>query len=77
MENQKGREQEPVDSLISKDNGIKYWESIDADVNGMLGGFPHISRVDIRASRNFLAKLRIGSKPGLHVVDSALEGGAG
>ncbi|KAL2020574.1 hypothetical protein VTK56DRAFT_8162 [Thermocarpiscus australiensis] len=66
-----------VDSLINKDHGRKYWEGVDANVNGMLGGFPHISRVDIRGSRNFLAKLGIGSKPGQRVADSALEGGAG
>ncbi|KAK4185175.1 hypothetical protein QBC35DRAFT_454532 [Podospora australis] len=68
---------ENVDSLINKDDGLKYWESIDADVNGMLGGFPHISRVDLQGSRNFLAKLGIGSKPGKRVAARALEGGAG
>ena len=69
--------EEIADALINRDNGINYWESIDASVDGMLGGFPHISRADIRGSRNFLAKLCIGSKPGLHVAGSALEGGAG
>lgn len=70
-------EQEHVDSLISREDGLKYWEGIDASVNGMLGGFPHITRVDIRGSRNFLAKLGIGSKAGQRVAASALEGGAG
>lgn len=69
--------QRNVDALISRDDARKYWESVDADVNGMLGGFPHISRVDLRGSRNFLAKLGIGSKPGQRVATSALEGGAG
>ncbi|KAH6850708.1 alpha-N-methyltransferase NTM1 [Chaetomium sp. MPI-CAGE-AT-0009] len=68
---------ENVDSLINRDDGRKYWESIDATVNGMLGGLPHVSRVEIRGSRNFLAKLGIGSKPGQRVAASALEGGAG
>ncbi|KAJ4306621.1 hypothetical protein N0V88_001426 [Collariella sp. IMI 366227] len=70
-------EQEHVDSLISREDGLKYWEGIDASVNGMLGGFPHITRVDIRGSRNFLAKLGVGSKAGQRVAASALEGGAG
>lgn len=72
-----GRGQEHPDSLISRTDGRKYWESIDANVAGMLGGIPHISRVDIRGSRNFLAKLGIGSKAGQRVAVSALEGGAG
>ncbi|KAK4235908.1 alpha-N-methyltransferase NTM1 [Achaetomium macrosporum] len=69
-----------VDSLISREDGRKYWEATEANVDGMLGGLPHtdhISRVDIRGSRNFLAKLGIGSKPGQRVAASALEGGAG
>ncbi|KAK0727735.1 S-adenosylmethionine-dependent methyltransferase-like protein [Lasiosphaeria miniovina] len=66
-----------ADSLINRDDGIKYWESIDADNNGMLGGFAHISKIDLQGSRNFLAKLGIGQKAGLRKVASTLEGGAG
>jgi protein N-terminal methyltransferase len=69
--------QGPADSLISKDDGRKYWEGIDATVNGMLGGIPSVSRVDLQGSRNFLAKLGIGIKPRQRVVANALEGGAG
>lgn len=68
---------EYVDSLIDQNVSRKYWEGVEATVNGMLGGFPHVSRVDLRGSRNFLAKLGIGSKPGQRVAASALEGGAG
>ncbi|KAK3377559.1 alpha-N-methyltransferase NTM1 [Podospora didyma] len=64
-------------SLINKDDGIKYWESIDADVNGMLGGFASITKVDLQGSRNFLAKLGVGNKTGLRRAKNALEGGAG
>ncbi|CAK8691175.1 N-terminal Xaa-Pro-Lys N-methyltransferase 1-like [Clavelina lepadiformis] len=32
----------------------EYWKSIPADVNGMLGGYGHISTVDIRTSKSFL-----------------------
>jgi protein N-terminal methyltransferase len=71
------------DALIQRDEGIKYWNSIESDVNGMLGGVPSVkgfsglSKVDLQGSRNFLAKLGIGSKDGLHRLNSALEGGAG
>lgn len=50
---------------------------VNADVNGMLGGFPYISKIDLQGSRNFLAKLGIGTKQGLRTVESVLEGGAG
>lgn len=73
----------PPDSLINQENGRKYWEGIDADANGMLGGIPsiekfsNISKIDLQSSRNFLAKLGIGRRNGLRVVDRAVEGGAG
>ncbi|KAK7990925.1 N-terminal protein methyltransferase [Apiospora arundinis] len=67
----------PPDSLIRTENGLQYWSGIDADVNGMLGGFPSISAVDLRGSRAFLVKLGIGKSQGLQKVERALEGGAG
>ncbi|KAL1847793.1 hypothetical protein VTK73DRAFT_10288 [Phialemonium thermophilum] len=71
------------DTLINRDDAIKYWEGCEADENSMLGGLPtaggfsYISRVDLQGSRNFLAKLGIGARPGQRRVASALEGGAG
>jgi protein N-terminal methyltransferase len=50
------------DSLINHDDAKAYWSTIDPDVNGMLGGFPHISRVDLQGSKNFLAKLGVGGR---------------
>ncbi|OLN83703.1 Alpha N-terminal protein methyltransferase 1 [Colletotrichum chlorophyti] len=67
----------PPDAKISAVDGRSYWQGIDADVNGMLGGFPYISKVDLQGSRNFLAKLGIGAKSGLRKVSRVLEGGAG
>lgn len=67
----------PPDAFISTDDGLKYWEGVTADVNGMLGGFPSISRVDLQGSRAFLARLGIGSKNGRSKIARALEGGAG
>jgi hypothetical protein len=65
------------DSRIDNEEGVRYWETIAPDVNGMLGGFPHVSRADLQSSRNFLAKLGIGTKEKQRIVQSALEGGAG
>jgi protein N-terminal methyltransferase len=48
----------------------------DADVNGMLGGFPYISKVDLQGSKNFLAKLGIGGRLGRKVA-RAVDCGAG
>jgi protein N-terminal methyltransferase len=66
-----------ADSLISKEEGLRYWEGVNPDVDGMLGGIPAVTRVDLQGSRNFLAKLGFGSKSGLRTAKSALEGGAG
>ncbi|RSL68939.1 hypothetical protein CEP54_002543 [Fusarium duplospermum] len=65
------------DSLISMEDGKKYWEGIEADVNGMLGGIPSVTRIDLQGSRTFLARLGIGIKTGRKMVSRALEGGAG
>lgn len=37
------------DSRIDYATAITYWEGIDADVNGMLGGFPYVSKVRLRS----------------------------
>ena len=46
------------DSKIDPNASIQYWNSISSDVNGMLGGYPQISRIDLRGSHNFITKLR-------------------
>lgn len=71
------------EGLISSDAGRKYWQGVDADENGMLGGIPAcnsfsmISKIDLQGSRTFLARLGIGTKKGRRAVATALEGGAG
>lgn len=65
------------DAFISSAAGRRYWSGVDADVNGMLGGFPGVSGVDVRGSRAFLAKMGVGSRGGLRRVERVLEGGAG
>lgn len=46
------------DANISTSDSLKYWNSISTTVDGMLGGYPEISRTDLKGSANFLAKLR-------------------
>ncbi|OAP63382.1 hypothetical protein AYL99_02609 [Fonsecaea erecta] len=46
------------DARVSAAGQIEYWGRQSVDVDGMLGGYGHLSRVDIQFSRNFLAKLR-------------------
>ncbi|KAI1615165.1 AdoMet dependent proline di-methyltransferase-domain-containing protein [Exophiala viscosa] len=46
-----------ADSRMRTADQLAYWQRISADDNGMLGGFPQVSRVDLRVSRNFLRKL--------------------
>jgi protein N-terminal methyltransferase len=72
-----------ISSLPNKDAGLKYWNSVESNVDSMLGGLPTLegfsvmSKVDLQSSRNFLAKLGIGVKRGLRLAHSVLEGGAG
>lgn len=65
------------DSKINADDSRHYWQGIDANDNGMLGGYGHVSRVDLRGSRSFLAKLGFGRKNGVKTIGRVLEGGAG
>ncbi|KAM0512629.1 hypothetical protein ACHAPE_008654 [Trichoderma viride] len=71
------------DSFISKEDGLNYWEGVNADIDGMLGGIPSVKgfsgilRSDLQGSRTFLARLGIGAKQGRQKLATALEGGAG
>lgn len=47
-----------ADTSISQLQAVSYWSSVSADNDGMLGGFPQISKIDLQGSRNFIAKLR-------------------
>ena len=46
------------DASISTSDGLKYWNSVPTTVDAMLGGYPEVSRIDLRGSANFVAKLR-------------------
>jgi protein N-terminal methyltransferase len=49
------------DSQIDHKAAVDYWAGTEASVNGMLGGYPQVSRIDLQQSANFLAKLRRAS----------------
>ncbi|XP_015785197.1 N-terminal Xaa-Pro-Lys N-methyltransferase 1-A [Tetranychus urticae] len=38
------------------DKGANYWKTVDATIDGMLGGFAHISNIDIKGSKKFLSQ---------------------
>jgi protein N-terminal methyltransferase len=71
-----------ADAAIDPEHSLKYWNSVSSDVNGMLGGFPQTSRIDLIGSRNFLTKLRrrrqtAGSKQPLPLLARVADCGAG
>lgn len=49
------------DSQIDHKAAVDYWTGTEASVDGMLGGYPQVSRIDLQQSANFLAKLRRSS----------------
>lgn len=49
---------ENPDASINVSASLAYWENVTSDNNGMLGGFPQTSRIDLQGSSNFLTKLR-------------------
>lgn len=49
------------DLLISQSDALMYWNSIPATKTGMLGGFAHISQIDLEMSGDFLRRLRLSS----------------
>ena len=67
----------PVDSNICHADSLAYWDTINPTVDGMLGGFPQVSRIDLRGSLNFLTKLRKGSPNSSKPFTRAVDCGAG
>lgn len=54
----------------------RYWKEIPANLNGMLGGYSHISNVDVAGSKQFLKDL-IQQSNGITNTKRALDCGAG
>ena len=67
------------DAAIDQAVALAYWTSQTADVNGMLGGYPQVSRIDLQGSANFLAKLRtrLRQHPKTKRLDRVVDCGAG
>lgn len=75
-------ETDAPDAQINHAQSIEYWSSVSSDINGMLGGYPQTSRVDLQGSSNFLTKLRRAkstqaTKEPLPPLDRAADCGAG
>ncbi|KAF1834495.1 hypothetical protein BDW02DRAFT_569025 [Decorospora gaudefroyi] len=69
------------DASINVTHSLDYWNRVSSDVNGMLGGYPQTSRIDLQGSSNFLTKLRRGktqaSKLPLPPLERVADCGAG
>lgn len=64
------------DELEFYSKAEKYWKDIPATVDGMLGGYGHISSIDINSSRKFLFRF-IRDSPAKTGTARALDCGAG
>ena len=58
------------DSQINAIASLSYWSTVSASVDGMLGGYPQVSVIDLRGSRTFLSKL-LRSQKGVSNDDPA------
>ncbi|KAF2265287.1 hypothetical protein CC78DRAFT_579427 [Lojkania enalia] len=69
------------DSSINHAHSLLYWNSVPSDINGMLGGYPQTSRIDLQGSSNFLTKLRRAfagtERKSLEPLDRVADCGAG
>lgn len=54
--------EQEADAAINQIAALEYWSAQTADVKGVLGGYPQVSRIDLQGSANFFAKLRMRSK---------------
>ena len=67
-----------ADSQIDHEASLKYWNSRSPDENGMLGGYPQISRIDLRGSRSFVSKIcRLSSTWSKQKMKLGVDCGAG
>lgn len=68
---------QPADSQISHHDALVYWNSIEPNVDGMLGGLPQVHKVDVQGSTAFLAKLRRKDTASLRPLTRVVDCGAG
>ncbi|KAL8669734.1 MAG: hypothetical protein Q9168_005689 [Polycauliona sp. 1 TL-2023] len=73
----------PEDHHISQADSLTYWNAVPATANGMLGDmlrmYPQISRIDLRGSLSFFAKIRRAAKGSTEpeLLDRGVDCGAG
>ncbi|GMM35474.1 N-terminal protein methyltransferase [Saccharomycopsis crataegensis] len=73
-------EEVPVDKFIDYSDGLNYWRSIPATVDGVLGGFGEdtvVPKRDISGSITFLRKLSSRMRPAKGEIKYGFELGAG
>jgi protein N-terminal methyltransferase len=72
---------EHPDASINVSHSLDYWNGVSSDNNGMLGGYPQTTRIDLQGSSNFLTKLRRGrtqaTKQPLPPLERVADCGAG
>mmetsp|Transcript_20749 Transcript_20749/g.50349 ORF Transcript_20749/g.50349 Transcript_20749/m.50349 type:complete len:257 (-) Transcript_20749:253-1023(-) len=56
---------------------VHYWDGVDATVDGVLGGFGHVSGVDLKESQEFLTSLKNDGHLKLSEESRAVDCGAG
>ena len=70
-----------VDAQVSASSAKAYWSDVPPTVDGMLGGYPQISRSDLRGSHVFVSKLRRSATPrpsaSASLLSSGVDCGAG
>ncbi|KAF1992299.1 hypothetical protein K402DRAFT_321377 [Aulographum hederae CBS 113979] len=68
-----------ADAQIDATAALEYWSSIPPSNDGVLGGYPQVSRVDLQGSTTFLAKLRRKSSryPPGKLLERTVDTGAG
>ena len=62
-------------SHISTAEQHEYWAQQSTDDNGMLGGYPQVSSIDIKFSLNFMRRLRRTHPPSTGIADDSTSEG--
>lgn len=66
-----------ANARINQQNSRNYWQGVNADVDGMLGGFAFISDKDLQGSKSFLVSLNVLDMNREKKLNRAVDCGAG
>lgn len=50
------------------EQAVEYWDNQEASYNGVLGGFGHVSEVDVKESSKFLEKVRLAPPQMVQII---------